>query len=143
MTDIKCANCELDSRYRELLFLQTESGKAVIGRLAVQLLTINSLYDLAQVHRKIGELIDFEASVPPRTGIKSEDIKPDERPALPTSREWLEEDGVSPRVEERCRICSEGWVCWLSDGHDGWHTAGGGIYVWGRWYTDGPFVEAK
>ena len=140
MTDIKCANCELDSRYRELLFLQTESGKAVIGRLAVQLLTINSLYDLAQVHRKIGELIDFEASVPPRTGIKSEDIKPDERPALPTSRKWLKEDGE--KGGGLIKFCDTTSDCCKIIDHGGYHVEYDGE-VLSRWYTDGPFIEAE
>ena len=141
---MKCANCGLDSGYREPLFLQPESGTAVIGRLAAQLLTINSLYELAEVHRKIGELIDAEGSAPPPTGIKSENIKP-ERPPLPTSREWLEEDGESFDWQDGdCGArTSPPYSCNVLGTHHRHVAATSSGRVIGRWYTDGPFVEAK
>ena len=86
----------------------------------------------------------------PFVGIKSEDIKPVERPTLPTSREWLESDGEFRKNYGKA-MCWEGersFVCCRPKGHNGWHTASAdesydGVYVIGRWYTDGPFVEAK
>ena len=101
-------------------------------------------------------------AVEPPTGIESEDIKPvegvtreevegflddlHERPALPTSSEWLEDDGDKNDAgcgDSPCPSRSRGWVCWLSDGHDGWHVAGGIGQVFGRWYTGSPFTDAK
>ena len=162
MTDepMKCMNCGLDSRYREPLFLQPESGTAVIGRLAAQLLTINNLYDLAEVHRKIGELIDSEGSTtrcPKCEGngmIWVEGGVPGyydrkipcpscQRPPLPTSGDWLKEDGLRIRWGNSCKSDNRGWNCLKVDGHDGWHTTcGGGERVLGRWYTDDPFLKA-
>ena len=88
------------------------------------------------------------------TGIKSEDIKPVEYPPLPTSREWLESDGEM-NLRKQCLMVGETHksldgraICNRSKGHEGWHSTGGinlgGLAeVLGRWYTDGPFVEAE
>ena len=85
------------------------------------------------------------ATLPP-TGIKSEP----ERPPIPTSRDWLEEDGQYG-LDEECGAVGYGnrrrlsYIC-SRDNHDytDWHVAGvGDNQVAGRWYTDGPFAETK
>ena len=65
------------------------------------------------------------------------------RPPLPTSREWLEYDGVQSfgcgRKHQRGYICTREFHA-----DTDWHVAGlEKNKVSGRWYTDGPFVEAK
>ena len=66
------------------------------------------------------------------------------RPTLPTSRKWLEKDGGLDLVNVPCHLVCGEWICWLADGHDGWHVVGDiSGRVRGRWYTGGPFVEAK
>ena len=79
----------------------------------------------------------------PPLGIKSGDIKPaPERPALPTSREWLAEDGQKYRDGNWCAAeAGNGLVCCRTMHSDGWHAALGSL-VFGRWYDGGPFVAA-
>ena len=71
-----------------------------------------------------------------------------ERPHLPTSREWLEEDGERKGTFCGEHMPSENYWCTRSENHDGWHTAGVKVlnilnYVIGRWYDGGPFEETK
>ena len=111
----------------------------------------------------IGATLCGLVATPPPTGIKSEDTKPvggvtreevedflddlHERPTLPTSREWLEEDGEMAGFNTRgCPSLAKrtNHSCGKVAGHGGYHSCtdfpGEG---YGRWYTDGPFVEAK
>ena len=95
------------------------------------------------------------------TGIKSEDIKPvegvtaaevgdflndlHERPPLPTSRKWVAEDGenfnwLDGECEAKTRLP---YNCNVLGTHHRHVAATSGGVVCGRWYTDGPFTEAK
>ena len=68
-----------------------------------------------------------------------------QRPPLPTSREWLEEDGERwvGGAPDMCRTisCMRRHDDEFREGN--WHIAASGKIVHGRWYTDGPFWEAK
>ena len=96
----------------------------------------------------------------PSVGIKSEDIKPvegvtreeveeflddlHELPPLPTSRKLLPEDGQRWRNDDFCGSTNTVGMACVRRNHrdDEWHVAYS-THVLGRWYTDGPFVEAK
>ena len=178
---MKCANCGIS------IAEVTSEG---------QPLTPAKLYHIR--HENLTTFVEMRCylfATPPLVGIKSEDIKPDERPEsdqcancghnrsehiyengacrpgyvcfsrcnkfaddphelppLPTSREWLEEDGE--RGGNGAWSCSavsrrgeEGHTCGRTTKHSGHHTCHlidremGAPH--GRWYTDGPFVEAK
>ena len=79
------------------------------------------------------------------TGIKSEDIKPVERQPLPTSREWLESDGECFDWQDGdCGArTSPPYSCNVLGTHHRHVAATSSGRVIGRWYTGGPFVEAK
>ena len=120
-------------------------------------------YNANYVHTRSRQAECGKPDVATPTGIKSEDIKPvkgvtreeveeflddlHERTLLPTSREWLEGDGKRRWLNEPVCMTVDGamsYGCTRSNHHDGWHTASGsGADVFGRWYTDGPFTDAK
>ena len=66
-----------------------------------------------------------------------------ERPALPTSRE---PGGVEiEALESACsvEVFDSGHDCGRDKDHSGHHVCFSRSKVCGRWYTDGPFTEAK
>ena len=69
------------------------------------------------------------------------------RPPLPTSSEWLESDGERWVGFGWCKERGgegERFACYRAPHISGHHTCfSDDGKVSGRWYTDGPFVEAK